>query len=39
MKIREVIQNVKNYHGGTDFTGKPIDEETTRDGSLTPKNN
>ena len=37
MKIREVIQNVKNYHSGndyhngTDFTVKPIDEETTRD--------
>ena len=29
MKIREVIQNVKNYHGGTDFTGKPIDESNS----------
>ena len=37
MIIKEVIQNVKNYHSGndyhngTDFTVKPIDEETTRD--------
>ncbi|MDO4271986.1 MAG: Nif3-like dinuclear metal center hexameric protein [Candidatus Saccharibacteria bacterium] len=31
MKISEVIQNIKNYHGGTSFDGKPIDEETTRD--------
>lgn len=31
MKISEVIQNIKNYHGGKSFDGKPIDEETTRD--------
>lgn len=31
MKISEVIQNVKNYHGGKGFDGKPINEETTRD--------
>lgn len=32
MLISEVIQRVKDYSGGIDsFTGKPIDEETTRD--------
>lgn len=32
MLISEVIQHVKDYCGGIDsFTGKPIDEETTRD--------
>lgn len=31
MKIKEVIQNIKDYHGGIGFDGKVIDEKTTRD--------
>lgn len=32
MKISEAIQKIKQYHNGIDaFTGKPIDEATTRD--------